>query len=684
MKPVRAFLALPFTFLIAITSSIPSPAADWPPVSPDELKMTAEPLAPGALAIILNREETVDDINSVYREYVRMKILREAGRDIADIEVLYPQRWYSVGDISGRTIHPDGSIAPFEAKPFDKTVIRGRGIRENVKSFTLPDVQVGSIVDYQYDIRPKSFSGRYFLLSQPTWFVQQNLFQKRVRFKYVPISADRMSHLYSVKSGHSVEGVAWTSYLPPNLPQPQSHEIMTHVVAADTDPRRASQVIDLELTDVAALTPEPYMPPADLLRWRIAFYVVTERNKNEFWKTEGKQWNKETQDFVQHDSGVRETTWQTVNPGDAAEQKVKKLYALVANLENWDYIPERSETEKKELGIKRDENAGDVLRNKGGTHSDLNRLFVSMVRAAGIPAYLIWVPNRSEQLFDDNFLTSSQFDAEIVIAQIDGKEVFLDPGSRFCPYGLLDWRYSGVRGLRQTANGTEIGQTPPANYDQSITTRYANLQLANDGSAQGIVTLTFRGLEAMKRRQDGGKTDVTGQKKLLEDEIRNMLPSNSDISLVNQPDWSNSASPLIAQFKVTVPLAVAAGKRLLLTQHVFQVNSYTKFVEAPRQYPVYFDYPWHEVDETHLSLPPNMEIENLAPDSSARLAYAMYKTQHKQEGPGKVFCRRELVMASEGIPAADYNDVKTFFNQVKAADDQAAIVRKTENVADSK
>lgn len=683
-RVLRALLILLFAVLTALLVSIPSRAADWPAVGRDELTMTSEPLAPGAVAVILNREETVDDINNVYRDYVRMKILREGGRDIADIEVLYPRRWYSVGDISGRTIHPDGSIVPFEVKPFDKTVIRGRGIRENVESFTLPDVQVGSIIDYQYDIRSRSFSGRYFLLSQPIFFAQQNLFQKRVTFKYIPISADRMSHLYAIKSGHSIEGVAWTSYLPPSLPQPQSHDILVHAVAADTDPHHASQVIDLHLSNIPALSNEPYMPPADLLRWRVAFYVVTERNKNEFWRTEGKEWNEATQDFVQHDGGVREATLQAVNAGDTAEQKVRKLYAFVANLENWDYIPQRTDAEKKGLNIKRDENAGDVLKNKGGTHSDLNRLFVSMVRQAGIPAYLIWVPDRTAQLFDDNFLSTRQFEADIAIVQIDGKDVFLDPGSKFCPYGSLDWRYAGVRGLQQTAHGVEMGQTPAANYDQSITTRYANLQLGSDGSAQGVVTLTFRGLEAMKRRQDGGNTDATGQRKLLEDELRNMLPANSDISLVNQPDWNNSASSLIAQFKVTIPLAVAAGKRLLLTQHVFQINGYTKFAEAQRQYPVYFDYPWHEVDETHISLPANMEIENLAPDSSTRLAYATYKTQHKLEAPGKVFCRRDLVMASEGIPAANYNDVKKFFDEVRGADDQTAILRKTENVADSK
>jgi hypothetical protein len=89
------------------------------------------------------------------------------------------------------------------------------------------------------------------------------------------------------------------------------------------------------------------------------------------------------------------------------------------------------------------------------------------------------------------------------------------------------------------------------------------------------------------------------------------------------------------------------------------------------------------VDESHILLPTGIEVENLAPDASTRLDYAMYKTQHKQEAPGKLFCRREFVMASEGIPVANYNDVKTFFDTVKADDEQTALLRLVQNVAAS-
>ena len=64
-------------------------ADSFPPVSPDELKMTSEPQAPGAPAIILYRQVDRDDRGLTAHEnhYERIKILKEEGRKYADVEI---------------------------------------------------------------------------------------------------------------------------------------------------------------------------------------------------------------------------------------------------------------------------------------------------------------------------------------------------------------------------------------------------------------------------------------------------------------------------------------------------------------------------------------------------------------------------------------------------------------------
>jgi hypothetical protein len=87
--------------------------------------MTSQPQAPGASAVYLYREERTDDPDQTYSEYVRLKILTEGGKDLANVELKYVSEGdtnYSISNIAGRTIHPDGTIIPFSGKPYERSI----------------------------------------------------------------------------------------------------------------------------------------------------------------------------------------------------------------------------------------------------------------------------------------------------------------------------------------------------------------------------------------------------------------------------------------------------------------------------------------------------------------------------------------------------------------------------------
>jgi Domain of Unknown Function with PDB structure (DUF3857) len=113
--------------LFAVTGlAIPARAVGFQPVSPDELKMTSEPNAPGAHAIILFRQVDRYDNEKTSHEdnYVRVKILTEEGRKQADVEIPFFKGDSDVVNVHARTIRPDGSIVNFEGKTFEKTLVK--------------------------------------------------------------------------------------------------------------------------------------------------------------------------------------------------------------------------------------------------------------------------------------------------------------------------------------------------------------------------------------------------------------------------------------------------------------------------------------------------------------------------------------------------------------------------------
>jgi Domain of Unknown Function with PDB structure (DUF3857) len=150
------------------------------PVSPEELKMTAEPQAPGAPAVILYRQVDRDDSGHTAHEnnYFRIKILKEEGRKYADIEIpFYKENGNNLVNVHGRTIRPDGSIVNFDGKIFEKTIAKAKGLKYLAKTFTLPDVEVGGIIEYYYTY---DFSERYIYDSH--WILSNELFTKSAKF----------------------------------------------------------------------------------------------------------------------------------------------------------------------------------------------------------------------------------------------------------------------------------------------------------------------------------------------------------------------------------------------------------------------------------------------------------------------------------------------------------------------
>src|SRR5277367_6760034 len=101
----QLLLSLFVTFLATFATS-----ADWPPITPEEQKMTGIAEQPGAPAVILNREENDNDLQHFHATYMRIKILTEAGREYANIEVPYDRHGSGVSEIAGRTVHADGSV----------------------------------------------------------------------------------------------------------------------------------------------------------------------------------------------------------------------------------------------------------------------------------------------------------------------------------------------------------------------------------------------------------------------------------------------------------------------------------------------------------------------------------------------------------------------------------------------
>jgi len=177
MNWTQGFNRLRYATLLALlfsATTIFARAQKWTEPTQEELKMTSQPQAPGAAAVYLYREETTDDKLHMFSIYIRLKVLTERGKEYSNVELSFTRgrdgSGFTVDDIQGRTIHPDGTIIPFTGKPYEKLVEKGQGIKMMAKVFTMPDVSVGSIIEYRYKLR---YHDEY--VESPQWYIQSNL-----------------------------------------------------------------------------------------------------------------------------------------------------------------------------------------------------------------------------------------------------------------------------------------------------------------------------------------------------------------------------------------------------------------------------------------------------------------------------------------------------------------------------
>jgi hypothetical protein len=160
---------------------------DWLPIDPADLKMTSEPLAPGAPAVYLYRQVDRDDSgrSTSERDYARIKILTEEGRKYANVELPFEKERYKISSIRARTIRPDGSIINFDGKVFENTIVKSKSMKYLAKTFSLSEATVGSIIEYKYTI---DFEDNYIFNSH--WILSEELFTKKAQFSLKPYSRE--------------------------------------------------------------------------------------------------------------------------------------------------------------------------------------------------------------------------------------------------------------------------------------------------------------------------------------------------------------------------------------------------------------------------------------------------------------------------------------------------------------
>ncbi len=627
--------------------------------------MTSDPDAPGAPAIILYREVFRDDMGRKYENgvptvtfdysntnprednYFRIKILTEEGRKYADVEIPFFKEAGRVSEIHARTIKPDGTIVDFDGQVYTKSLVKGRGVKYLAKTFTLPAVEAGCIIEYYYSVE---LSTEYLVNSN--WILGNELFTKSADFGFNAFVSPDLPY-----------GVRWTWE---NLP-----------AGASPITRGTDNVVRMHVSNIPAFPTEDFMPPENALKGLVEFTYpqdAPEADPSRFWAKVSKRMYGRLESFLGKPKALEGAVGEIVGPNDPPEVKLQKLYARVQQMRNTTYEPQKTEQEEKRAKEKPPNNVEEVWKRGSGDSMSLTWLYLALVRAAGFDAYGIMAADRSHYFFDPTLMQSRKVSSNLILIKLNGKNIFCDPGSALTPYGLLPWPETGIQGLQLDKKELIWITTLTPTSDQARTERRADLTLTETGDLEGKLTVTYTGMEGARVRVEERNSDEAERKKFLEDAVKGFIPAASEVKLTKPPEWKNSALPFTAEFDIKVPgWASGAGHHFLVPVGLFGGNQKHLFDHAYRIYPIYFQYPFQESDEINIQLPTGWQIASLPAGWNDTGKVVTY-TLAAQNQNGKLHLARTLSVNTIFLEQKYYGALRNYFQQIKTTDDEQVVL----------
>lgn len=488
----------------------------------------------------------------------------------ADVSIPYNTTSQTVTNISARTILPDGSVLKVqpgdihETSPFSDFTLYDDA--KNL-AFSLPGVEEGALIDYQYTIVTHTplQRGRY----ADAWWLENTDPIRLNRYTLIaPVSLAVAYHL------HNAAGVQFTQSL-------------------SADGKR--RIYRWEKQNTPAFTPEPEMPAQETVApWLEVSTWPSWQNVAGWYQTLAEPRMAATPEI--------KALVQRLTLGKTTErEKAQALFYWVEKKTRYVAI---------EMGLSayQPHSAAEVCRNRYGDCKDMATLLAAMFHAAGIQtAWPALLDTENKQPLQGHLAAPTLFDHAILRADLDGKPYWFDATAEYCAFGDIP---SADRGLEAFIVRKGVGQfeTIPRGGPEANRTVYTKtITLHSDGSADCRTTIHGDGDAALSARTEFGAL----RPNQLRDHFESLIDSQPEATLLHYSvgGCENWGKPLTYGVQYTAPnWAVRTGSLLIVTDgFTFDLPP----IEHSRRYPLQIEDAEQEDYTETIHLPPGCTLEAL-------------------------------------------------------------------------
>jgi hypothetical protein len=615
-------------FILLFTSSLISAQRNFPAFgtfTQDDIKLKECSFDRSADAVILLDKGLSyfnEDYNLITERRLRIKILKEKGISRANISIPY----YSMSEFEYLksidavviTTESDGNI---KITALDKKNIYTRQLNRlySEVAFALPNVKVGSIIDYKYTSVMKSYSGL------ERWNFQSD----------IPI----------IKSAYELSPIP-NSEFRYSLYKKQDYPVVI-------EPDNAAGRIYFEMNNVPGLREEVFSTSPRNYYQRVNFQIssyTSYQGKKSFTK----DWEMLSRELINEKSFGSQ-----FKKDLSGTELIKGLPASMSQLEKMiaihNYV--RSEIVWDRVYSRYSESVKTVLDKKKGNSGDINLLLVALLKSAGLKAFPILVSERNHGKVDTLISFLDQFSKVLAYVELNGEHYLLDGTDRNTPYFLVPTDFLNTIGYvvdRDQSRFVKFSSIQKKDRDDVI----VNGEIKQDGFVRAEATVTNFDYAKLYKQERFQQNESAYREALVKPYAYFRIDSFQVDGI------RTDSSGLIQKIKFNYDLK-KSGNYFLLNYNLFSAFTENPFITQHRFTDIDFGAQYNSVFNAQFSFPSNWTPEKLPANKAIYYADRSMVFKRSMEKTGNQIKINILFSINkESYTADEYENIKAFFKEM--------------------
>ncbi|WP_420321722.1 transglutaminase domain-containing protein [Flagellimonas sp.] len=510
----------------------------------------------------------------------------------------------------------------------------------NQVKFTLPNVQVGSVIEFSYNV-----------VSPFIWNIDE------FRFQY-DIPVKRMKAEIRTPKGFKFNKTPKGEFVFPKTEMRRDNRLGMEV-----------EVSEYFINNMPAMKAESYVDNIDNYRSGVTFELVSVQLPG-YFKSYSQTWADVAKTIGNSDDYKKELDKTRsfddeidalINSKSDKMEKIQTIFEYVKDSITWNGV----DGKYFQYGLKK------TLKEKKGNAADINLLLVAMLRYAGIDANPVIISTKDNLI--PIFPTIDRLNYVLAYAVVDEEQYFMDATEEFSDLNVLPIKDYNWNGILINNNKMVWKQIDVMSPGKSSNIYALDIMLNEDGSCEGSCKSRLDRHSALSFRKSFKDQDMDAYLTKMESQYSDI--EIDDYQVKNADSYKGPVSQSF-KFYDDYGADVIDGK-LYVKPLSFLTMEENPFKTEEREYPIDFGHPFKDNYMVNISIPEGYKAEYVPESTSINLPDKMGTFKYLvAQAADKITVRASFEMNKAKIASLSYPYLKEFFKQVIAKESEQLILSK--------